>query len=85
MFLLKHSVFTLGVTKPRFSKILHCRLKYMVSKISHKIMKCQCYCIVGTKLCDVYHAAMEHVTKNKPELQNRFVKNIGYDLHWLCV
>ncbi|XP_031569470.1 FACT complex subunit SPT16-like [Actinia tenebrosa] len=32
----------------------------------------------GTKLCDVYNAAMEHVTKNKPELQNNFVKNIGF-------
>ena len=31
----------------------------------------------GVKLCDVYNAALEHVGKQKADLQNSFVKNVG--------
>ena len=31
----------------------------------------------GIKLCDVYNAALEHVGKQKADLQNSFVKNVG--------
>jgi len=34
----------------------------------------------GVKLCDVYNAALEHVTKQKPDLQANFVKNVGFGM-----
>lgn len=34
----------------------------------------------GVKLCDVYNAALEHVTKEKPDFQTNFVKNVGFGM-----
>lgn len=34
----------------------------------------------GVKLCDVYNAALEHVTKEKPDFQANFVKNVGFGM-----
>ncbi|KAJ7365044.1 FACT complex subunit SPT16 [Desmophyllum pertusum] len=34
----------------------------------------------GVKLCDVYNAALEHVTKQKPDFQANFVKNVGFGM-----
>lgn len=34
----------------------------------------------GVKLCDVYNAALEHVGKQKADLQNSFVKNVGFGM-----
>ena len=36
--------------------------------------------VSGAKLCDVYNATMEHIVKQKPDLQGNFVKNAGYVL-----
>jgi len=32
----------------------------------------------GVKLCDVYNAVYSNISKNKPELKDKFVKNIGF-------
>ncbi|XP_022794769.1 FACT complex subunit SPT16-like isoform X2 [Stylophora pistillata] len=34
----------------------------------------------GVKLCDVYNAALEHVTEKKPDFQANFVKNVGFGM-----
>ncbi|XP_078365662.1 FACT complex subunit SPT16-like isoform X1 [Oculina patagonica] len=34
----------------------------------------------GVKLCDVYNAALDHVTKKKPDFQANFVKNVGFGM-----
>ena len=34
-------------------------------------------CYTGVKLCDVYNAVYSNISKNKPDLKDKFVKNIG--------